>query len=59
MSSKTEQKREGQTQCASIITETEDITTELQDIKKMKTSLVVQRLSIHLPVQGVWVPSLI
>lgn len=51
MSSKNEQKREGETQCASIITETEDITTELQDIKKMKTSLVVQCLSIHLPVQ--------
>lgn len=58
MSSKNEQKR-GETQCASIITETEDITTELQDFKKMKTSLVVQCLSIHLPVQGVWFPSLI
>ena len=58
MSSNTEQKR-GEAQCTSIMTETEAITTELQDIKKMKTSLVVQWLRIHLPMQGIWVPSLI
>ena len=58
MSSNTEQKR-GEAQCTSIMTETEVITTELQDIKKMKTSLVIQWPRIHLSMQGIWVPSLI